>query len=148
MDAYWLDTILPDAMKLALAYALAFPIGWDREKEERTAGVRTFPIVAVASCGLALVGKSIPGATPEAYSRILQGLITGIGFIGGGAILRERGSVHGTATAASIWGIGIAGAAVGFDMYHIAIILALVTLLTLRFLQPLKKELRDEERRM
>jgi len=148
MDAYWLDTILPDAMKLALSYALAFPIGWDREKEERTAGVRTFPIVAVASCGLALVGKSIPGATPDAYSRILQGLITGIGFIGGGAILRERGSVHGTATAASIWGIGIAGAAVGFDMYHIAIILALVTLLTLRFLQPLKKELRDEERRM
>lgn len=60
-----------------------------------------------------------------------------------GAILRERGSVHGTATAASIWGIGIAGAAVGFGMYHIAIILALVTLLTLRFLL-LKKELRDE----
>ncbi|MBL8173114.1 MAG: MgtC/SapB family protein [Bryobacterales bacterium] len=144
MDAYWLDTFAPDALKLALAYALAFPIGWDREKEERTAGVRTFPIVAVASCGLALVGKSIPGATPDAYSRILQGLITGIGFVGGGAILRDRGSVHGTATAASIWGIGIAGAAVGFGMYHIAIILSLITLLTLRFLQPLKKELREE----
>lgn len=144
MDAYWLDTFVPDAMKLALAYLLAFPIGWDREKEERTAGVRTFPIVAVASCGLALVGKNIPGATPDAYSRILQGLITGIGFIGGGAILRDRASVHGTATAASIWGIGIVGAAVGFGMYHVAIILALVTLLTLRLLQPLKKELRDE----
>ena len=48
MDAYWLDTFAPDALKLALAYALAFPIGWDREREERTAGVRTFPIVGWA----------------------------------------------------------------------------------------------------
>lgn len=139
MDVRWLDSVWPDALKLALAYALAFPIGWDREKEERTAGVRTFPIVAVASCGLVLVGVSIPGATPDAYSRILQGLITGIGFVGGGAILRARGSVHGTATAASIWSIGIVGAAVGFGMYHIAVVLSLITLLTLKLLQPLKK---------
>lgn len=144
MDAYWLDIFVPDALKLALAYALAFPIGWDREREERSAGVRTFPIVAVASCGLALVGTSIPGATPDGHSRILQGLITGIGFVGGGAILQQRGSVHGTATAASIWSIGIVGAAVGFGMYHIAMVLALVTLLTLRFLMPLKKELNKE----
>ncbi len=145
MDANWLNTLVPDAMKMLLAYALAVPIGWDREKEERTAGVRTFPIVAVASCGLALVGTSIPGSGPDASSRILQGLVTGIGFVGGGAILRDRGSVHGTATAASIWSIGIAGAAVGFGMYHIAIVLAVVTLLTLRLLQPLKKEIWDHE---
>lgn len=143
VNEYWWNTFLPDALKLMLAYALAFPIGWDREKEERTAGVRTFPIVGVASCGLVLVGMSIPGATPDAYSRIVQGLITGIGFVGGGAILRERGSVHGTATAASIWSIGIVGAAVGFGMYHIAIVLTVVMLLTLRFLQPLRKGLRE-----
>ncbi|MBI3679035.1 MAG: MgtC/SapB family protein [Acidobacteria bacterium] len=87
-------------LNLGIAYALAFPIGWNREHEERSAGIRTFPIVAVASCGLAMVATGIPGATPESYSRVLQGLITGIGFVGGGAILREKAGVHGTATAA------------------------------------------------
>ena len=141
MDTQWLNSLFPDGLKLLLAYGLAFPIGWDREKEDRSAGLRTFPIVAVASCALALVGGSIPGATPETYSRILQGLITGIGFVGGGAILRSGSTVRGTATAASIWSIGIVGAATGLGMYHIAIILSMVTLLTLKFLQPLKDDL-------
>ena len=129
-----------DMFHLAISYALAFPIGWDREREDRSAGIRTFPIVAIGSCGLAMIGTNITGASPDTYSRILQGLVTGIGFVGGGAILKERGSVSGTATAASIFNIGIVGAAVGFGMYHIAITLSLVNYLTLRFLLPFKKE--------
>lgn len=132
------DVIAYDLLRLGIAYGLALPIGWNREHEAHTAGIRTFPIVAVASCGLAMVGTSIEGATPETYSRILQGLVTGIGFVGGGAILKERGSVSGTATAASIWNIGIVGAAVGFGMFHIAAVLALINFLTLKLLLPLK----------
>jgi putative Mg2+ transporter-C (MgtC) family protein len=127
-----LDTVLSDLFRLALAYLLAVPIGWNRERRARGAGIRTFPIVAIASCGLALVGVRIAGAGPDAYSRILQGLITGIGFVGGGAILKERGSVSGTATAASVWNIGIVGAAVGFGTYHVAVLLSLVNWLTLK----------------
>jgi putative Mg2+ transporter-C (MgtC) family protein len=145
MDANWWSVLFQDGLKMLLAYVLAIPIGWDREKEERTAGVRTFPIVALASCGLALVGANIPGAGPDASSRILQGLVTGIGFVGGGAILRDRGSVQGTATAASIWSIGIAGAAVGLGLYHIGIVLALVTFLTLLVMRPLKEGIRESE---
>lgn len=130
-----------DLLNLGIAYALAFPIGWNREHEERSAGIRTFPIVAVASCGLAMVATGIPGATPESYSRVLQGLITGIGFVGGGAILREKAGVHGTATAASVWNIGIVGAAVGLGMYHIAVVLSFINFMTLKFLRPLKKDL-------
>lgn len=129
-----------DMFHLAISYALAFPIGWDRERGDRSAGIRTFPIVAIGSCGLAMIGTNLTGASPDSYSRILQGLVTGIGFVGGGAILKERGSVSGTATASSIFNIGIVGAAVGFGMYHIAITLSLVNYLTLRFLLPLKKE--------
>ena len=125
-----------------MAYLLALPIGWDREHEDRSAGIRTFPIVAIGSCGLAMVGTNLVGATPDAYSRILQGLVTGIGFVGGGAILKDRGNVSGTATAASIWNIGIVGACVGFGVYHIAITLALVNYLTLRYMVPLKKDAR------
>ena len=125
-----------DLFHLVFAYALALPIGWNREREEHTAGIRTFPIVAVASCGLALVAGAIPGITADSYTRLLQGLVTGIGFIGGGAILRDKGGVTGTATAASVWNIGIVGAAVGMGGYHIAVALSLVNFLTLRFLKP------------
>jgi putative Mg2+ transporter-C (MgtC) family protein len=133
-----------DVLRLVMAYVLAFPIGWDREREDRSAGLRTFPIVAVAACAFTILGTSIPGATAETYSRVLQGLITGIGFIGGGAILHAKGMVKGTATAASIWSIGIVGAAVGFGEYHIAVALTVINLLTLRVLAPLKRQL-DEQ---
>jgi putative Mg2+ transporter-C (MgtC) family protein len=133
-----LAAVFSDLGRLGVAYALSLPIAWDREREGHSAGLRTFPIVAAASCGLAMIGTSFSGASPDAYSRILQGLVTGIGFIGGGAILRDRGSVSGTATAASVWCVGIVGAAVGFGMYHIAVVLSLVDFLTLRFLLRLK----------
>ena len=127
--------------QLGLAYLLALPIGWNREREDRSAGLRTFPIVAVAACGFAILGTSTPGATSDSYSRILQGLITGIGFIGGGVILHDKGTATGMATAASIWSIGIVGAAVGFEQYPIAVALTLLDLLTFTLLTPLKRKL-------
>lgn len=120
---------------------LAIPIGWDRERETRSLGLRTFPLVAVASCGYMLIGQSLVGDNPEALSRVLYGLMTGIGFIGGGAILKDGGSVSGTATAASIWNTGAVGAAVAFQRYEIAVALALVNFLILRFLQTLKRSI-------
>ena len=136
-----LGAVFIDLLRLAVAFALAVPIGWNREREVHSAGIRTFPIVAIASCGLVLAIKSIPGATAETYSRVLQGLVTGIGFVGGGAILKDKGSVSGTATAASVWNIGIVGAAVGMGAYHIAVVLSLVNFLTLKLMLRWKKEL-------
>jgi putative Mg2+ transporter-C (MgtC) family protein len=130
--------IAPHIVALAGAYALAFPIGWNREREARSAGLRTFPLVAVASCGFVQATESLVHGSPEAMSRIIEGLITGMGFIGGGAILKEGGSVSGTATAASLWATGAIGAAVGLGSYDVAVAVALFTILTLQFLPPLK----------
>ena len=130
--------IAPHLAALAAAYALAFPIGWNREREARSAGLRTFPLVAVASCGFVQATESLVHGSPEATSRIIEGLITGMGFIGGGAILKEGGSVSGTATAASLWATGAIGAAVGLGSYDVAVAVALFTILTLQFLPPLK----------
>jgi putative Mg2+ transporter-C (MgtC) family protein len=130
----WVE-ILQDFGKLALAFILAVPIGLNREREERSAGVRTFPIVALASCGVAIVATRLPEATPDSYSRIIQGLITGIGFVGAGAILKERGGVSGTATAASVWCVGITGAALGLEMFHVGIVLGVVNFLTLKYMK-------------
>ena len=132
--------VLSHIVDMIIAYVLVLPIGWDREHNERSAGIRTFPLVAVASCGLVLVALSATGTNPADQSRILQGLITGIGFIGGGAILKTGSTVHGTATAASIWNVGVAGAAVGYGLYDIAALLSAINFLTLRLLRPLKQE--------
>jgi len=122
---------------IGIAYALTALIGWDREREAHSAGLRTFPIVGMASCGYLMVLGNQPDIA--AQSRVLQGLITGIGFVGGGAILKEGATVRGTATAASVWNAGVIGASVALDHYEIAILLSLLNLFTLRALLPLKQ---------
>jgi putative Mg2+ transporter-C (MgtC) family protein len=145
----WLDTIgvnfdlFPDLGTLLVAYALALPIGWDREKNERSAGLRTFPLVAIASCGFIQAAESIVHDNPEAMARIVEGLITGMGFIGGGAILVVKNSVRGTATAASLWATGAIGTAVGLGAYDTAVVLSLVTFLTLRAMSQFKPNEQD-----
>ena len=116
---------------LAVAYVLALPIGWNREKQDRSAGLRTFPLVALATCGFVEAAEHSIGSSPEAMARIVEGLITGIGFIGGGAILKQSGTVHGTATAASLWVTGGIGSAVGLGSYEVAVALMLLTYVTL-----------------
>lgn len=130
--------ILPHLIALAVAYLLALPIGWNRERNERSAGLRTFPLVAIATCGIVQATESILQGHPEGTARIIEGLMTGMGFIGGGAILKSGGSVHGTATAASLWATGATGAAVGLGAYDVAVMISLFTFLTLWLLTPLK----------
>ena len=95
---------------LGIADALAFLIGWNREREDRSAGLRTFPLVAVASCGFVQATEHLAAGNPGA--RVVEGVITGMGFIGGGAILKQGAEVHGTATAAALWATGAIGIAV------------------------------------
>ncbi|HWQ13645.1 MAG TPA: MgtC/SapB family protein [Roseiflexaceae bacterium] len=137
-----LSAILVNLAHLALAFLLALPIGWDREQATRSAGLRTFPLVALAACGFMLIGQRIGGSSPEAQARIMEGLITGIGFIGGGAILKSGTSVHGTATAASIWLTGAVGAAVAYGLFEIAVTLSVINFVTLRWLGGIKARLR------
>ncbi len=132
--------ILPHMIALVVAYALALPIGWDRERAARSAGLRTFPLVALASCGFVQATESLLVDSPEAVARIVEGLITGIGFIGGGAILKDGLSVRGTATAASIWSTGAIGTSVGLGAFDVAIAIAVMTFLTLKLLPVLKDE--------
>jgi putative Mg2+ transporter-C (MgtC) family protein len=68
---------LPHIRDLSITYVLAFLIGWNREKEDRSAGLRTFPLVGVASCGFILACESVSASSPEAAARIIEGVITG-----------------------------------------------------------------------
>lgn len=129
--------------QLLTAWALALPVAWDRERATRGAGLRTFPLVAVAACGYTLVGISVLDST-EAEARVVEGLITGVGFIGGGAILKSKGSVTGTATAASIWNTGLIGLAVAYQRYEVALLMSLINFITLRYVRRWKPDNKQE----
>lgn len=134
--------VIRDFIRIIMAFVLAIPIAWERLRSPRSLGLRTFPIVAMASAGFVLLGRSLPGIDPDGLARVIQGLIAGIGFIGGGAILKDGLDVHGLATAASIWNTGAIGAAVALDRYEIAIVLAALNFIALLVLTPVAKDVK------
>jgi putative Mg2+ transporter-C (MgtC) family protein len=137
-----LGSLAYDLFLIAVAFALAVPLGWEREQAHRPAGLRTFPIVGVASCAFVLVGMGAFPDSPDAQARIFQGLMTGIGFIGGGAILKQSdtGVVRGLTTAASLWTTAAIGAAVAYRRFDLAVVLTLVNFVILHWMKRTKQD--------
>jgi putative Mg2+ transporter-C (MgtC) family protein len=122
--------------ELIVAYVLALPIGWDRERSDRSMGMRTFPLIAVASCAfLVIAQRGTPD--PGSWNKTLEGVATGVGFLGAGAIVKHGITVLGTATAAGVWATAAMGAAAAFGQYGIALALSLIGFLTLRMVRKL-----------
>jgi putative Mg2+ transporter-C (MgtC) family protein len=128
--------------RLGAAAVAGAVIGAEREITEQAAGLRTHMLVSIGSCLFTLASMfGFVGHTVDP-SRIAAQIVTGIGFLGAGAILRERGSVHGLTTAASIWVTAAVGLALGAGMYWVGGFAVVVTLLSLWVLRPLRRRLR------
>ena len=140
-----LARIVEHLVRIALAFALALPLGWERGAGRDSVGFRTLPVVAMASCGYGLLARSLPGADAETLTRLIQGLVAGIGFIGGGAILKGGGRVRGLVTAASIWNTGAIGVAVALRRTEIALVLSAVNFAALRLLTPISPRRGSDE---
>lgn len=137
--------LLDNGLHLLVAFTLALPIAWEREVETRIMGLRTLPLVAVACCAFILVGTELIGDDSGGHARLLSGLVAGIGFIGGGAILKDGRRVRGTATAASLLLTGVLGAAVGYGLFEIAILISAITLATLLLLPLIQRRIDPAE---
>ncbi len=126
--------------RLALAALLGSVLGLEREWHHRAAGLRTNMLVALGSAVFTLVAIELAGAagTSEA-SRIPAQVVTGIGFLGGGAILRERGSVRGLTTAATIWVNAAIGMAAGGGFIALAIFSTVISIVVLAVLRPVER---------
>ena len=113
-------------VRLTVAAVLGGAIGWDRERKGKAAGFRTHILVAVGSAAFIAVPQQT-AAGPDAVSRVLQGLIAGIGFLGAGCILKADGdeNVRGLTTAASIWMTAAIGVAAGMGRELSALIVGL-----------------------
>ena len=126
-------------IRLLIAFGLALPLGLERGSGRSSVGFRTLPVVAMASCGFALLARGLPDPDADSLTRLLQGLMGGVGFIGGGAILKSEGSVKGLVTAASVWNVGAIGAATAYGRLEIAVVLSVLNLAVLLVLTPLAR---------
>lgn len=118
---------------ITAAFLLALPLGWERKSSsEAYVGLRVFPLVSVSACAFVILGEYLFGGTNAVeQSDVLQGLMTGIGFIGAGAIVKESDQAHGLATAAAVWATGAIGASIGYRFYVLALTLSATSLLIL-----------------
>lgn len=112
------------AARIILAALLGAFIGWERERHGREAGIRTFGAVALGACAFALVSGHAAGVVDT--TRIAAQVVTGIGFLGAGVIMHRNGNVEGLTTAATLWASASVGLAVGFGMYTLATLTALM----------------------
>ncbi|HNX81850.1 MAG TPA: MgtC/SapB family protein [Candidatus Omnitrophota bacterium] len=136
--------------RLSLSVILSGLIGLERQITRRTAGLRTHILVCLGSCLMMLTSlyvfdiyKDLTSVDP---ARIAANVITGIGFLGAGAILRDRGDrITGLTTAASLWVVAGLGLAVGIGFYTAALVTTVLTLIVLFFLRTAEKKIFGKE---
>lgn len=131
-------------IRLFLAVLLSGLIGLERQIHRRTAGLRTHILVCLGACLIMLTSlyiyqlyKNLADLDP---ARIAAGVITGIGFLGAGAIIREREQVRGLTTAASLWIVAGIGLAIGCGFYNAAIYATILAIAVLFFLRIMEKK--------
>src|SRR5438128_11547218 len=124
-------------LRWLLAAGLGAAIGVERELRQKAAGLRTNMLIALGSALLTVLSIEIAraGGTPD---RIAAQIVTGVGFLGGGSILRSGRSVHGMTTAATIWVNAAIGMAAGAGLFAAAIITTIITLVVLAVLPPVE----------
>ena len=128
-------------LRLGAAVLAGAVIGFDREVRNKPAGLRTMALVALGSAVFAVAGAGAGSA--DAASRVIQGVITGVGFLGAGSIIRGRTeqSVRGLTTAASIWLAAAVGVACGLALWPLVLIACCLGLLSL-VLEPIDRWLK------
>lgn len=117
------------AMRVVLATVLGGVIGCEREWHGKEAGIRTYGAVALGACVFALISAHVSGGNNPHV--IAAGVVTGIGFLGAGVIMREGGAVVGLTTAATLWATASVGLATGYGMYTIAVLVAVLVFMLL-----------------
>lgn len=125
-------------VRLTAAFVVGSAVGLERERLDKPAGLRTHCLVSLGSATFILLGFEVGSHLSSRYgeagldpTRVLQGVVGGIGFLGAGAIIKSSGQVTGMTTAASVWIAGALGAAAGLGAYVVAVIATAFTLITL-----------------
>jgi putative Mg2+ transporter-C (MgtC) family protein len=119
----WENEALMAAQALGAA-VLGGLVGSEREQGGRAAGIRTYATVCLGACVFSLVSTHLPGIADQ--GRISAQVVSGIGFIGAGVIMREQGRVIGLTTAATLWATAAIGVAIAYKMYVLGVLTAVI----------------------
>lgn len=130
-------------LNLAIAFGLGLPVGWERESRHMSPGLRTYPLLSMGACAFLMIAEHSFKENLDSQARVFQALVSGVGFIGAGAIIKGKVQVYGLATAVSLWVTVCVGIAVAFELYLLAAVLSVTTILALQFLRPLKSKPSD-----
>ena len=130
-----LQSLLDTFVSLTTAFVLGSIIGIERQYRQRTAGLRTNALVAVGAAIFVDMANRLNG--PEATVHVVAYVVSGIGFLGAGVIMRENGNVRGLNTAATIWGSAAVGACAGADLILEAILASIFVLISNTLLRPI-----------
>ena len=133
------------AVRLLLAALLGGALGYERERSGQAAGIRTHMLVAMGAALFVLVPHQA-GMAIDGLGRVVQGIVTGVGFLGAGAIIkhRSRETVHGLTTAAGVWMTAAIGVACGLGRETTAVISTILALAVLSLVpHPLRKNAAD-----
>lgn len=132
-------TTVSAVFKLFVSMLLGSAIGFERKQKGQTAGIRTFALIAMGATLAMLISIYVPqvylGLKNGDPGRIAAQVISGIGFLGAGAIIQMKGSVRGLTTAAGIWMVATIGMAVGLGLYILAIVATALILLILHWFE-------------
>jgi len=132
-----------DIVSVALAVLLGGAIGLERELRGKPAGLRTNVLICLGAAVFTIISKRMAEGHADSITRIAAQIVTGIGFLGAGAIIQDRGSVHGLTTAATIWLVASIGMACGAGLYKFAIVTTIIAIVVLigfeQLEQPLKR---------
>jgi putative Mg2+ transporter-C (MgtC) family protein len=132
--------------QLALAIFLGTLIGIEREFARKSAGMRTYALVSMGAALFAIIPQVVfSGLTAFDPSRVLSQIVVGIGFIGAGVIIFQKSQIRGITTAAGLWVTAAIGAAVGYQLYNIAICSTLLVLLVLVVFWSIEKKFLKKE---
>ena len=125
---------MEDLVPMLVSAALGTALGWERQAGHKAAGLRTHTLVCIGTTLFVLTAQHAAAGFSTGWdpTRIIHGIVTGVGFLGAGTILRHEGAVLGLTTAASIWTVAAIGAAVGVRAYPLAVIGTVLALLVLR----------------
>ena len=141
MECIWDKIDFQSILPILVAAGLGALIGVEREIHSKPAGLRTNALICMGAAAFIVIAQRMVLA-PDALSRMTAGIITGVGFIGGGAVLRDHTNISGITTAATIWVVTSIGIACGMRLYDIAVLVTVLSLILLVVLGPLGGKIR------
>lgn len=130
------STQLRDLLAMLLSTVLGTVVGWERQMGRKAAGLRTHTLVCLGSTMFVLLAPHAMRTFQMNQfdpTRIIHGVVTGVGFLGAGSIMRQEGYVHGLTTAASIWMVAAIGVSVGVHAYALAVVGTVLALIVLEW---------------